>query len=231
MIIITERKNVNAQQYECVRKLTSGQELKSVVCCRAVIIPRNNKKYYLVYNSNMEVIEGMFRFVNFQMDNSTDNTKIKAHEALKFLASYEEIIGKTLTDFDLSDLTGLKYFLHGYSPQGPEMVLNLSTVRSNATVNGYLSTYRSYLKALGVTEHPLFSLEDKERIIPNIEEPFSTSRKKYRTNDRLAKPVVEVPHYISVEEFSRIIAYVRKNSLLAAEIIIRLMFQCGLRIG
>lgn len=231
MIIITEQRNVNATQYECIRKLTSGQVLKSVVCCRAVIIPRKNKKYYLVYNSNMEVMEEMFHFINFQMGSGTDNTKIKAHEALKFLASYEEIIGKSLVEFDLSDLTGLKYFLHGYSPQGPEMVLNLSTVRSNATVNGYLSTYRSYLKALGVTKHPLFNLEGKKRVIPNVEEPFSTLRRKYSTNDKLAKPIVEVPHYISVEDFTRILAYVRKNDLLAAEIIIRLMFQCGLRIG
>lgn len=179
----------------------------------------------------MEVQSGAFAYVNQSMQLFSYNTRIKANEALKFLLAFEELFGKPLADFTPDDVTSLKYFLHGYSPDGQIYSFDLITIRSNDTVNGYLSVYRGFLKYLGVEKHPIFVTTGK------LSRPYSASSGAfgqsgtYRVSDRKASRPVEVPKYISVDEFVRILEYVRKHYDPMTEIIIRLMYQCGLRLG
>lgn len=49
--------------------------------------------------------------------------------------------------------------------------------------------------------------------------------------EKFPKKVIEVPRYISVPEFQNIITTIRNFYTNREEIIVRLMFQCGLRIG
>ena len=53
----------------------------------------------------------------------------------------------------------------------------------------------------------------------------------YKVNLRESHPVVKVPKYISVEEFKNILGIIRKEGNIMAEIIVRLMFCYGLRLG
>jgi len=53
----------------------------------------------------------------------------------------------------------------------------------------------------------------------------------YRISESVPKKYLEVPRYISVEEFIKIIKQIRNKYTIQEEIIIRLMFQLGLRIG
>lgn len=231
MITINEYKTGNESYYEKIISIDGKEVSIEIIRPRAVVIPRNGQSYYLNYNSNMCVHSNAFAYINNFLAEKSENTQIKAHVALKFLFAFEEISGKLLTEFLPEDVVSLKYFLHGYSPEGQIYTLNLLTVRSNDTVNGYLSVYRGYLQFLGIDSHPLFHTTGRlSRIFRMSDDtPFKTV--SYRTNDKKAKQFVEVPKYISVEEFVKILEYVRINYDLMTEIIIRLMFQCGLRIG
>lgn len=231
MITINEYKTGNESYYEKIIDIDGKEVSTEIIRPRAVVVPRNGRAYYLNYDSNMHVKSDAFAYVNNVLAENSANTQIKAHAALKFLYAFEEIVGKSLVDFLPEDVISLKYFLHGYRPEGQIYTLNLLTVRSNDTVNGYLSVYRGYLQYLGIDNHPLFQTSGKiTRSFQTIDNSLHKSV-SYKTNDRKPKKVVEVPQYISVEEFVRILEHVRKNYDLMTEIIIRLMFQCGLRIG
>lgn len=231
MITITEFKNGNESYYEKITELDGNIISKEIIRPRAVVVERNGRNYYLNYDSNMYVRSDAFSFINNVLLNKSENTQIKAHVALRFLFAFEELISKPLENFLPEDIVSLKYFLHGYSPDGQIYTLHLSTIRSNDTVNGYLSVYRSYLQYKNIDDHPLFHTSGKlSRITKaSLDSTFKTA--SYRLNDKTPKKVVEVPKYITVDEFVKILEYTRQSNNLMAEIIIRLMFQCGLRIG
>lgn len=169
-----------------------------------------------------------FEYVNRELIDKSINTRIKSNEALKFLFSFEEMIGKKIYEFSSDDINTLKYFLHGYAPENLDMSLKDFTLRNNETINGYLSVYRGYLTYLGDTDNPLFSTQ---KIHPQYFENTSyKSEQRYRKNEKHNNGN-EVPKYISVDEFVNILAHVREYGSLRDEIIIRLMYQCGLRIG
>ena len=231
MITITEKKLGNEVYY--IKTVVEGSKTISEqrIHPQSATVTRNGKDYFLLYNSDMVVDSEAFNYINVVISERSHNTQIKAVEALKFLLAFEELIGKSLPDFLPADVTSLKYFLHGYSPEGQTYTLNLTTVRSNDTVNGYLSVYRGFLQYLGIDNHPLFQTSAKLSKSFQTPEMHAIKSKSYRTSERSPKKFVEVPKYISVDEFVKILEYVRANYPLAVEIIIRLMYQCGLRIG
>ena len=229
VVYITEKKNGNESYYICDFSIDS-KEYTQVIYIKAAIIEKDNTQYYLLYSSKMEVDSSAFKYLNSSLLGRSNNTKIKALEALKFLKAFEEISEKSLVDFKQADVQTLKYFLHGFSPAGQEYNFDLITFRSNDTVNGYLSVYRGYLEYLGITDHYLFKVSGLHNYAVPYDEQ-TAKKAKLRSNERSPQKYVEVPKYISVEEFIRIIEYVRKNMTIREEIILRLMYQCGLRIG
>ncbi len=105
--------------------------------------------------------------------------------------------------------------------------------RSNNSVNAYLATYREYLKYIkpnAKSTHPLF--DSRHIPTPAFSVDYTGPRNdNYRVNDRTPNPVVKVPEHLSEDEIKRVLDYVIDRKDLRAEIIIRLMLQCGLRIG
>ena len=229
---IVEQKMGNETYYKCLDIQDSTILSEKNVFCKTAIIKKGNMEYFMFYDSEMRPISDAFAYVNQTLAEKSYNTRIKAGEALKVLLCFEEMIDKKLQAFTSSDVDAFKYFLHGYSPSGQTMALELKTIRSNDTVNGYLSIYRGYLEFLGVTEHSLFITTGRVRFFDDVfDHNNEAASAHYKKNDRSPKKVIEVPRYISVEEFSTILQHVRQNYTVREEIIIRLMFQCGLRIG
>ncbi len=231
MITITEKKLGNEVYY--IKTVTDDSRIISEqrIHPQSAVVSRNGKDYYLLYNSDMEVDSKAFTYINVSISERSHNTQIKAVEALKFLVAFEELVGKPLEVFLPADITSLKYFLHGYAPEGQTCTMDLTTVRSNVTVNGYLSVYRGYLQFLGIDKHPLFQTTAKQSRPFQGADKYTMKSQAYRANDRTPKKFVEVPKYISVDEFIKILEYVRAKYDAEVEIIIRLMYQCGLRIG
>jgi len=190
----------------------------------------DEKTYYILYDSKMKIIHEVFRFVNFYNANSSQNTKEYLITSLKYLYTFEEIISKNLIDFKAEDFVNLQRFLKGYSFSGAIYSFENLTERKNNTVNMYMSCYRKYFKFLNINNNYLFSVQN---ISSSVQGSLDTNYKisKYDSNLSVSKPIYEVPRYIDVESFSKIIQCIRKDYSVREECIVRLMFEAGLRIG
>lgn len=185
----------------------------------------------MLYDVDMKPISEVFNFLNFNLASCSFHTKEKNLHALKLLYSYLTIFNLELSQLTKLDITNLQYFLKGISPCGYTISLELLSNRKNETINGYLSIYRSYIKALNIKNSPLLKKSAKPKSLIN---PFNDSRvlvDSYESSVRLAPPNKETPKYISVDEFKKIITIIRKYYSIREECIVRLMFEGGLRIG
>lgn len=231
MIVIRECSNNNEIYFES--ELLNNKKIvsKTEIYYRSLVKERNGTTYLLLYDTHMKPVSDVFAFLNFNKSNQSINSRIKSLQALKLLYCYQDIISKQLVDFTQSDINGLKLFLKGLSPKGQTISFELNTTRSNETVNGYLSVYRQYLSFLGKENKSLSERSSTKAMIylPDSEVDYKVD--KFKSNERLPKKVVEVPKYISVDEFQNIIKVIRAEYTIREEIIVRLMFQCGLRIG
>lgn len=202
-----------------------------IISAEAIHLNKQGKMYYLLYSSNMELNTDVFRYVNLHLYTKSENTKIKALEALKLLINYQQLFNLSLEDFSLSDVDDFRYFLHGYSPQSSSISFINLTVRSNDTVNGYFAVYRGYLNYLGVYEHPMLTKKELTYSYLRKDENAYRTSPGYKTSEGVPNKDLEIPKYISVDEFTNLVRYFRNEKNIAGEIIIRMMFQCGLRIG
>lgn len=231
MIIVKEKHNINEVFFE-INYLKNDKIVHSYdICFQTASVERNGKTYLYLYDKDMCPISETFSFLNFGCVHQSINSRLKALQALKFLYCFQTIISKKLEDFKIDDINNLKSFLKGYSLTGNNLSFELSTIRSNETLNSYLSIYRKYLQYLGKENKVL---NGKSSITTAINLPgydIDLQTDHYSFNEKVAKKVVEVPRYISVEEFQKIIKIIREKYTVREEIIVRLMFQCGLRIG
>ena len=233
MIKITEIKKNNSsifeiQYFNSDNKLTSSQ----IVNYRTYTLPdKQNNTTYILYDSNMIPISNVFNFINGEMSSQPDTSREKSLYALKFLYCYSELMGCDISNLSQTDVNNLKYFLEGVSPKTGNMELNLITNRSKETCNGYLSVYRNYLSFLGFSNSYLFDiLHNKSSSFISSSE-IEVNKSRYKSNEKTYTPENEIPKYISVDEFRNILHIVRSKYSVREECIVRLMFQCGLRIG
>lgn len=231
MIVIKELKHNNEILFEA--NIIEDNELicTNVINYKSVVREMNEVTYLMLYTPQMQPISEVFGFLNSEKIHQSINTRIKALQALKLLYSYQSIISKELKDFNSTDINGLKIFLKGLSPKGSVIQFELLSYRSNETINGYLSIYRKFLEYLEIENKALFQKDNRKTLIslPDMDTDHSIS--KFKSNERIPQNVIEVPRYISVKEFQDIITEVRHHYGKREEIIIRLMYQCGCRIG
>ena len=110
--------------------------------------------------------------------------------------------------------------------------LVLRTTRNNQTVNSYLSIYRQYLSFIGV-ETSFLQRKASGLVSLKIDDSFPAVKvERYKSSEKTSNnPYLDVPMYISVEDFKAIMNIIRTKYSLRDELIVRLMYQCGLRIG
>lgn len=231
MIVIKELKHNNEILFEATIIEDNQLICTNVINYKSVVREMNEVTYLMLYTPQMQPISEVFGFLNSEKIHQSINTRIKALQALKLLYSYQSIISKELKDFNSTDINGLKIFLKGLSPKGNVIQFELLSYRSNETINGYLSIYRKFLEYLEVENKALFQKDNRKTLIslPDMDTDHSIS--KFKSNERIPQNVIEVPRYISVKEFQNIITQVRHHYGKREEIIIRLMYQCGCRIG
>lgn len=230
MIRITEfyKGNENMFKYDVIE---NGSVILSEDISYSTIIRRiNEKDYFLIYDSELKAISDSFKFINYYKEKHAFNSKVKCMQALKLLFVFQKIISKNLFEFNTVDINNLKHFLRGITPNGSIYFFNLKTVRKNETINGYLAIYRQYFKFLGIENSELMR-RTKSVLISHPDSEVNFHIDNYTSNEKVPQKVTEVPWYISVEDFDRIITEIRTNYSIVEELIVRLMFQCGLRIG
>lgn len=234
MINVLEHKTGNQSFFEIQYLDEEGVIINTeLVSLNSSIIKESNANYlyYLLYDKNRVPISPVFDFINFSMGNSSPNTKEKTLYALKYLYFFLDLFNVNLQSLTNTDITNLKYFLKGMSPKGHSITLNLQTNRSNETINGYLGIYRGYIKFLNYNDSPLLNLNTKSSriFLPLSENEIAV--KGYSTNEQLYKITNQTPKYISISDFKNTLKLVRESYTLKEEIILRLMFEGGLRIG
>ncbi|MCD8799117.1 tyrosine-type recombinase/integrase [Mammaliicoccus sciuri] len=222
--------------YECLINNQIGFQVMDddtgeikVISYTSYEVKNNYGKYHILYNSIMEPIETSFEFLNFHLSDRSENTKRKAAQALKLLLSYENIMNKKLKNFKQYDINNFKRFLHGVNTPGNNLNIIMTTVRSNGTVNAYLSIYRQYLSFIGEKNNALNKKTNRHSYFDVYRESIYPAN-EFVSNEKIANPI-EVPKYISVDEFKKIIEVIRSDYSIREEIIVRLMYECGLRIG
>lgn len=230
MILIKEYINANEFFYESQvkdeRKIMTTTSLRY----RSVIKEYKGKIYIMVYNSEMKPISEAFDFLNFYLAEQPITTKTKDLTALKLLYIYEDILYKKLVDFTAADIESFKLFMSGKLGKGLDYNFDLITKRNNTTINIYLSSCRKYLSYLNQkNDYLTYKIKTRNYTHPDSENQFATE--KYVSNEGTGKNVIEVPRYISLDELRLIINEIRQNYGLMEEIIVRLMFENGLRLG
>lgn len=204
---------------------------KDIYLKSVIVEMENNITYFILYDENMVPIRYVFRFLNYELDRMAINSREKSLHALKLLYVFSEIIDKDIINFNKSDISNLINFLRGFSSKGQEIMFELITIRNSETINGYLSVYRNYMKYLNANQSPFLSKVDKEVNVLTFENGTDMTITPYVLREKTPFINSEVPMYISVDEFRSILSFIRKDYSKREECIIRLMFQCGLRIG
>lgn len=232
MLFLREVKTGNKSIFQRIHADENGTPLHTdTIQYRLYKIIEDGHDIFVLYNNNMEVISPAYRYINITMANQSYNSREKAIYALRLLYCFLHLTKTKITDLKQDDIEKLKYFLLGYSSEKGPYSMKLQTVRSNATVNGYLNVYRSYLKYFDIECDYLF--ETKKAIIKGINPMTERSESvtSYSSNIKTGTPVQRVPRYVSVDDFSKILKIIRKDGNLMAECIVRIMYQFGLRLG
>lgn len=233
MLVLREYQRGNETFYKLYIINENGKETAiDKYYCKSASKEVDGKIYWMLFNSDMKVIETAFDFLNYyRKDEVRPNTKKQHMQALKLLFCYQDLIHKDLSEFSLVEFIRFKTFLKGTSIHGETLSFELRTQRGPETINNYLLAYRDYLNFLGFTNHFLHDVIKKNFNITVNDVNVHVAKEVQKYNEKVPKPIVEVPRYISVDEMNRVLEVIRKDYTRRDEIIVRMMYEAGLRIG
>ena len=232
MIEVKEIKKANNKLAYLIRVTEEGKPITETECyIHTACIEKGGNSYLIMYDNQMRSIASAFEFLNYAIGDQSINSRIRSMEALKLLFSFECISSKTVSDFSVADVSMLINFLRGIPFTGQTIRFELERDRIDKTVNEFLSTYRDYLRSMGIEEHPLLTRKLTKSMFSYDGGAIPSRTMRYRSSVREPKAIEDVPQYISLWEFKMIIDYVRSQDDLLAEVIVRLMYENGMRIG
>ena len=199
---------------------------KRLITCPLYRTVIDEKEYWILYDSNMNIIEPFYDYINHNRFYVARNTLRTVAYEIRLLYCFCEIFNLDINNLQFRDLNALISFLLGESQETKTMELYLLTKRSRQTVLTFLHTYRQYfeyakIKCLAFENYSSYNVGYGQAKAAAMS--LNTGYKK-------------VPKYISVDEYKTIINYIRASDLpsltkIRQELIIRLMFEGGLRIG
>lgn len=195
-----------------------------------------NGDFILLYDSDMNVIRDAYLYLNkdLTVGSYSANTKKSICTALKVLYLFLELYDCEIDKLEAREMAMLKQFVLGIADKGINYTLESVGMKSNITFNKYISYYRAYFKFLGINNKII-----NEKIECKTESSgkgllghtYSDSQYRYKINEKVIDKRKTVPKYISVHEFNKICEHIKQNYTMREEIIVRLMYENGLRIG
>ena len=222
MYKITETK-VSKRNIYNAKNIIDGNVIEDREGCIQIFSSKHyDKTYYTMYNSKMEIIEEMWNYINYIKDNLSENSKIKLLYNLKFIYIFCELFKKNIKNLETSDFILFANFLAGHSYDDNMFQVKVKK-HTKERVNKILRDTKSYLKQCGFRKS--YNALDK---CPRINFISKGSTKKTHYEDR---------NYITTEEYISMIDYISKDDTindltkLKYRVIIRIMFEAGLRCG
>lgn len=226
---------------------TNEIELSVNILISSACIEDESFKYILLFDNNGNVIRDAHKYLNINLKEYSINTRLQVASSLKVLYSFLDLYSYDLNKLDDIAVRQLKEFLLGGTRKGIQYAFTDLTRRNHETVNSCLTIYRNYLKFLGINNK---ILNHTRKVSVETTQPGEignvtyNSYKKYTVNLNIGAKKQTVPRYIREEEFEKIIDVIRnsekynkktkiteKKYSIREEIIVRLMFENGLRIG
>lgn len=227
MLVLSEKKIAKKNRYLVQVQNSDGKlTAERLVYYRLVI---TEDQTFVLFDDSMQVVLPAFRYLNQTLADQSFNSRSVAARALRQLYCFCDIFHADLFNLTIDNVKQFQSFLLGHSSGRGSYQLNTPPCRSSDTVNYYIQACRSYLKFLGVTSGYLF---ETKRVLVDTQ-GFGTKKLEagYRSTLQTKAKVPIAPKYISVEQFSLILAAVRAKGTIVDECIIRLMYECGLRRG
>lgn len=232
MILYSEDKK--GQQSTFVKRILDNNG--NIVSERKVTIPlfqqeKDKYIYFILYSDHMKVISEVYEYLNFEMRESPLTSRSKAAFALRLLYCFLSLSGIRVNQLSPTEFKELLYFLRGISSNPKQY--SMKTQRSAATVNGYLSVYRSFFASQHIPCDALFKSHSVVSESP-IEGNFASrvERKRYNNNLRSMRPNEDtVPKYIGPDDFRKLYKLALDKKDTEAVILMHLMYGYGLRLG
>lgn len=193
-------------------------------------LERSGKTVFLLYDDDMRIVPGTYAFLNIHLLGAPVNSRRKAAGQLRRLYCFMALAGRSVGSIDDALLSELCQFLSGAG--GFTAELSLKSRRCNNNVNEHLSTYRKYLDFLGVecgalrrsrTVYAQSSYDGGVALTQHTRYGSNLPRKGYCERG--------VPKYISPDEFRNLLRLAVSKGDETAELVMRLMYVFGLRIG
>lgn len=231
MIIYSEEKI--GQQSRFVKTILD--EAGNITSVRKVSIPlyqveQNDFVTFILYDDFMKPIQTVYQYLNFRLKESPFTSRSKAAFSLRLLYCFLSLSGYKISQIDEKVLRELLFFLRGINTN-PEQY-SMKTQRSNNTVNGYLSVYRSYFSYAGINCDAIFKshMVHTEYVLDGTSS--SPERRKYDNNLKAPDYSSDtVPKYIGPEDFKKIFKTIIDAEDKQSQIIVHLMYGYGLRLG
>lgn len=201
-----------------------------MVACPLCQVEKDSFTYFILYNDDMVPVQEVYEYLNFALRDSPIATRRKTANALRFLYCFLSISQRSILEIDEIAFGEFLYFIRGIDINPKEY--SLITQRNNATVNGYMSIYRSFFNHIKADCPPLFRTHSVLINSPFGDAGSKTKGIKYANTLKKNSYIDRyVPKYISPSEFKAIYNTVTKHKDEQAKIILHLMYGYGMRLG
>lgn len=237
MLIIEEMNELNREYFYLIMITENGHDKIFIkeVCITLKKAKLSDKSIkYILYDSQMKPIEGVYRYLNKYKLSDSKNTIRKIGRALCLYFTFKEL--RSIKDMFFTEELGKEFvdFLLGKSKEGVAVSYNLKTGRNPKSVNDYLGFIRNYYEYLGVTD----SVFHKKKSLYRSRVRGKLSAKKTNGMDEAfvikantPNLIKKVSRHITVNKMKEILEYIQEEKELREEVTVRLMYEAGLRIG
>ena len=184
--------------------------------CTTII---DNMTYFVLYDEDMRIVEGAYKYINIKYKNASENTKIQYMKAIKQLYEFAAINECRISELTIDQLNQFQYFLIGYEVGNSISSIYMYTGKSKKDVYKYINICQSYMKFCRFSNYKMLDY--------NLTNLIRNSNHKNSN----------CPKFISYLEMEQILSFVDNDSSLNKEdklkykSIYMLMEYSGLRIG
>lgn len=209
----------------------------TVVSSRKVVIPiyeieKDGYTNLFLVNDTDEIIHEAYKYLNRKCRHISFNSRLQKARGIRLLYCFLSVTGYDIGSLNRNAIGEMVYFMQGLGIQSSEETPRI--VRSNKTVNLYISAVRDYLKYLGIENAAINDSSivryktissDTGLAVNSQQTKYDVSLRTTSKNDRM------VPKYISPDEFRSLYAIARRHKDTTAMILMHLMYVYGLRLG
>lgn len=232
MIVYSEEKaGKKSVFYNRIISSAGAQTSTRKIICPLYKVEKNNFTYFLLYYDDMHIISPVYAYLNIEMRRSPFTTRSKSAHALRLLYCFLALSKCSPNEISEQVFDQMICFLKGIN--GGPNEYSLKTLRTNSTINGYMSIYRNYFRVMDIPCVSLFRHRiDSSRTFSSKDFNNSSEQIRFDKNLRTSQYSSDtVPKYISPSDYKEIFSLALQKKDRTARIIFHLAYGYGLRLG